>query len=323
MTTNQLLEIKKYAQSIWMDNLRRDIIQCGELKNLVENQGITGITSNSSIFQKAITGNAIYDRDIEAGINRGFSTQNIYESLASEDIRKQSDILHLVYQTTDGLDGYVSIEVPPTIANHTQKTIEEARRYFKEIGRGNLMIKIPGTEAGLPAVEQVISKGINVNITLLFFVDSYVNTAWAYIRGLEKQAADGFDISNISSVASFFLSRIDSKIDGKIDEKLSKGIDDINLEAKLKSVKGKVAIANAKIAYQEYKKIINDKRWQALVDKGAKVQRLLWASTSRKDPSYSDVIYLDELIGADTVNTLPPVTIEACAEHCDVDSRVE
>lgn len=323
ITTNQLLEIKKYGQSIWMDNLSRDIIQSGELKNLVENQGINGITSNPSIFEKAIVGNVIYDQDIEAGIRKGLSTQEIYESLAFEDIRNACDILRPVYDATDGLDGYVSIEVPPTIAHDTQKTIEEARRYFQEVGRENLMIKIPGTEAGLPAVEQVISEGMNVNITLLFSVDSYLNTAWAYIRGLEKRVAEGKDISRISSVASFFLSRIDSNIDGKIDEKLSQGVDDINLEAKLKSVKGKVAIANAKIAYQEYKKIINDERWQALAAKNANVQRLLWASTSTKDPSYSDVMYVDELIGKDTVNTLPPVTIEACADHCDVDSRVE
>lgn len=323
ITTNQLLEIKKFGQSIWMDNLSRDIIQSGELKNLVENQGISGITSNPSIFEKAIAGNAIYDKDIEAGISKGLSTQEIYELLAFEDIRNACDILHPVYEATDGLDGYVSIEVPPTIADDTQKTIEEARRYFKEVARENLMIKIPGTEAGLPAVEQVISEGINVNITLLFSVESYVNTAWAYIRGLEKRVAENKDISRISSVASFFLSRIDSKIDGKINDFLSKGVDDINLETKLKSIKGKVAIANAKIAYQEYKKIINDQRWQVLAAKGANVQRLLWASTSTKDPSYSDVMYVDELIGADTVNTLPPVTIEACADHCDVDSRVE
>ena len=323
ITTNQLLEINKYGQSIWMDNLSRDIIQSGELKNMVENQGIKGINSNPSIFEKAIAVNAIYDKDIEAGLNKKLSTLDIYESLAFEDIRNACDILYPVYKATNGIDGYVSIEVPPTIANATQKTIEEASRYYKEVGRENLMIKIPGTEAGLPAVEQVISEGMNVNITLLFSVDSYVNTAWAYIRGLEKRVAEGKDISNISSVASFFLSRIDSKIDGKIDDKLSQGVDDINLEAKLKSVKGKVAIANAKIAYQEYKKIINDKRWQNLADKGAKVQRLLWASTSTKDPSYSDVMYVDELIGKDTVNTLPPVTIEACADHCDVESRVE
>ncbi|MFN6567230.1 transaldolase [Dendronalium sp. ChiSLP03b] len=331
MATNHLLEIKKCGQSIWMDNLSRDIIQSGELKNLVENQGISGITSNPAIFEKAIAGNAIYDADIEAGIRAGLPTYKIYESLIFADIRNACDILRPVYEASNRLDGYVSIEVPPTIAHDTQATINEARRYFQEIGRENLMIKIPGTESGLPAVEQAIADGINVNITLLFSVESYINTAWAYIRGLEKRLAEGKDISKIASVASFFLSRIDSNIDAKIDAKLAKGVDDISQEAKLKAVKGKVAIANAKIAYQEYKKIIESVseaapqggRWQALAAKGAKVQRLLWASTSTKDPNYSDVMYVDELIGPDTVNTLPPSTIKACADHCDVANRVE
>ncbi|TFI50921.1 transaldolase [Mastigocladus laminosus UU774] len=323
MTTNHLLEIKNYGQSIWMDNLTRDIIKSGELKDLVENKGICGITSNPTIFEKAIAGNAIYDQDIETGIKAGLPTYKIYESLVFQDIRDACDILRPVYEASNGLDGYVSIEVPPTIAHDTEATIAEARRYFQEIGRENVMIKIPGTEPGLPAVEQVISEGINVNITLLFSVESYINTAWAYIRGLEKRAAEGKDISKIASVASFFLSRIDSNIDGKIDAKLAKGVDDLNVEAKLKAIKGRVAIANAKIAYQEYKKIVQSDRWQELAAKGAKVQRLLWASTSTKDPQYSDVMYVDELIGQDTVNTLPPATIEACADHCDVANRVE
>ncbi|MCG6135343.1 MAG: transaldolase [Nostoc sp. LLA-1] len=323
MATNHLLEIKQHGQSIWMDNLTRDMIQSGELKNLVENQGISGITSNPAIFEKAIADNAMYDADIEAGVRAGLPTYKIYESLVFADIRNACDILRPVYEASNTLDGYVSIEVPPTIAHDTQATINEARRYFQEIGRENVMIKIPGTEAGLPAVEQVISEGINVNITLLFSVESYINTAWAYIRGLEKRVAQGQDISKISSVASFFLSRIDSNVDAKIDEKLKRGVDDINLEARLRSVKGKVAIANAKIAYQEYNKIIESDRWQALAAKGANVQRLLWASTSTKDPDYSDVMYVDELIGPDTVNTLPPATIKACADHCDVADRVE
>ncbi len=325
MATNHLLEIKQYGQSIWMDNLSRDIIQSGELRDLVENQGIAGITSNPAIFEKAIAGNVIYDADIEAGVRAGLPTYKIYESLIFADIRSACDILRPVYESSNYLDGYVSIEVPPTIAHDTQATIAEARRYFQEIGRENLMIKIPGTEAGLPAVEQAISEGINVNITLLFSVESYVNTAWAYIRGLEKRLQEGKDISKIASVASFFLSRIDNNIDAKIDAKLKKGVDDINLEAKLRAVQGKVAIANAKIAYQEYKKIIESdasggqsQRWQALAAKGAKVQRLLWASTSTKNPNYSDVMYVDELIGKDTVNTLPPTTIKACADHCNV-----
>ncbi|WGV27035.1 transaldolase [Halotia branconii] len=323
MTTNHLLEIKQYGQSIWMDNLSRDIIQSGELKDLVENQGISGITSNPAIFEKAIADNVIYDADIEAGIKAGLPTYKIYESLVFADIRNACDILRPVYEASNRLDGYVSMEVPPTIAHDTEATINEARRYFQEIGRENLMIKIPGTEAGLPAVEQVIAEGMNVNITLLFSVESYINTAWAYIRGLEKRVAENQDISKIASVASFFLSRIDSNVDGKIDAKLEKGVDDINLEAKLRAVKGKVAIANAKIAYQEYEKIIASDRWQALAAKGAKVQRLLWASTSTKDPNYSDVMYVDELIGRDTVNTLPPATIKACADHCDVANRVD
>ncbi len=323
MTTNHLLEIKNYGQSIWMDNLSRDIIQSGELKDLVENKGVCGITSNPTIFEKAIVGNVIYDADIEAGIQAKLPTEKIYESLVFKDIRDACDILRPVYEASNGLDGYVSIEVPPVIAHDTEATIAEARRYFQEIGRQNLMIKIPGTDSGLPAVEQAIYEGINVNITLLFSVQSYINTAWAYIRGLERRAAEGKDISKIASVASFFLSRIDSNIDGKIDAKLKKGVDDLNAEAKLRKIKGKVAIANAKVAYQEYKKIVESDQWQALAAKGAKVQRLLWASTSTKDPNYSDVMYVDELIGPDTVNTLPPATIEACADHCDVANRVE
>ncbi|MCV3212134.1 transaldolase [Plectonema radiosum NIES-515] len=323
MTTNHLLEIKEYGQSIWMDNLTRDLIESGELKDMVENKGICGITSNPAIFEKAIKGNVIYDADIESGVRAKLPTYKIYESLVFADIRNACDILRPVYEASDKLDGYVSIEVPPTIADDTEATIAEAHRYYQEIGRENVMIKIPGTEAGLPAVEQVIAAGINVNVTLLFSVSSYVNSANAYIGGLEARVKEGKDISNIACVASFFLSRIDSNIDGKIDAKLKKGVDDIAVEAKLSAVKGKVAIANAKIAYQEYKKISQSDRWQALAAKGAKVQRLLWASTGTKDPSYSDVMYVDQLVGSDTVNTLPPATLEACADHCDAASRVE
>ena len=321
---NPILQIEQtYGQSIWMDNLSRTLIQSGELKQLLEERGIVGITSNPAIFEKAIVGNAVYDADIEAGISAKKSVLEIYESLVFDDIRNACDILRPVYDSSNKLDGYVSIEVPPNIADDTQSTIEQARRYYAQIGRENVMIKIPGTKMGLPAVEQVISDGINVNVTLLFSVDSYVETAWAYIRGLEKRAEKGEDVSKIASVASFFLSRIDSNIDARIDKKLSEGVDDLNMEARLKAVKGKVAIANAKIAYQKYKEIIQSDRWKALAEKGAKVQRLLWASTGTKDPHYSDVMYVDELIGPDTVNTLPPSTIEACADHCSPASRIE
>jgi len=323
MTTNHIWEIQQFGQSIWMDNLTRDLIESGELKRMIDERGIKGITSNPAIFEKAIAGNKIYDADIEKGIRASLPTYKIYESLVFDDIRHACDIFRPIYEQSNCLDGYISIEVPPTIAHNTEATINEARRYYQEIGRENVMIKIPGTDAGLPAVEQVIADGINVNVTLLFSIFSYVNTAWAYIKGLEKRVAEGKDISKIASVASFFLSRIDSNIDGRIDNKLKAGVENINVEAKLRAVKGKVAIANAKIAYQKYQGIIESDRWKALAEKGAKVQRLLWASTSTKDPNYSDVMYVDELIGPDTVNTLPPNTIEACADHCDVANRVE
>lgn len=320
--TNHLLEIKQYGQSIWMDNLTRDLIQSGELKKMVEEQGICGITSNPAIFEKAIAGNAIYDQAIEARIRQGLPTYEIYELLVFDDIRHACDILRPVYDSSDGLDGYVSIEVPPTIAHDTEATIKEAQRYYEAIGKDNVMIKIPGTEAGLPAVEATIAAGINVNVTLLFSVESYVNCAWAYIRGLEARVAAGKDISKLSSVASFFLSRIDNMIDAELDEKI-KAADLPEVQAKLVALKGKVAIANAKIAYQKYKEIIGSDRWKALAEKNANVQRLLWASTSTKNPAYSDVMYVDELVGRETVNTLPPATIEACADHCDVADRVE
>lgn len=320
---NPLLTIEQeYGQSIWMDNLSRDLLTSGELAELVTTRGVLGITSNPAIFEKAIGGNAIYDTEIVTGIKAGKSLNDIYESLIFTDIRHACDILLPVYQQTNGIDGYVSIEVPPTIAADTQSTISEARRYYGQIDRPNVMIKIPGTPEGLPAVEEMISEGISINVTLLFSVASYVESAWAYIRGLETRAAKGEDISNISSVASFFLSRIDTNIDGKLDH-LLKDLTDPTKTAKISALKGKIAIANAKVAYQEYKKIIATDRWQQLAAKGARVQRLLWASTGTKDPSYSDVMYVDGLVGADTVNTLPPNTIEACADHCDPASRIE
>ncbi|MGD1919907.1 MAG: transaldolase [Pleurocapsa sp.] len=320
--SNPIVEIgNQYGLSIWMDNLSRDIIESGELKQSISDKGIRGITSNPAIFEKAIAGNKIYDSAIESGIKADKSVQEIYEDLVFTDIRNACDIFMPVYEETDGLDGYVSIEVPPDLAKDTDSTIAEARRYYKTIARHNLMIKIPGTPEGLPAVEQVIADGMSVNVTLLFSVQSYIDTAWAYIKGLEKRAAAGEDISRISSVASFFLSRIDSNIDNRIDSKLSSA--DGDDKAKLEAIKGKVAIANAKIAYQKYKEIFSGDRWEALAAKGAKVQRLLWASTSTKNPEYSDVMYVDELVGIDTVNTLPPNTIEACGDHCDPANRIE
>ena len=323
MVATPILEIENtYGQSIWMDNLSRDIIESGQLAKLIETRGILGITSNPAIFEKAIAGNQIYDPDIAAGIKAGKSVDEIYEDLIFTDIRNACDIFLPVYEKTNGLDGYVSVEVPPTIAKDTASTISEAQRYYSAIDRPNVMIKIPGTPEGLPAVEATIAAGINVNVTLLFSVESYIDTAWAYIRGLEKLAGAGGDVTKIASVASFFLSRIDTNIDNRLDAKIKSGVSQ-DTGAKLISLKGKVAIANAKIAYQKYKEIFGSERWQALTAKGARAQRLLWASTSTKNPEYSDVMYVDDLVGMDTVNTLPPKTIEACADHCDPANRIE
>ena len=323
MVATPIQEIENtYGQSIWMDNLSRDIIESGELAQLIETRGILGITSNPAIFEKAIAGNQIYDAEITAGIKAGKSVDQIYEDLIFTDIRNACDIFLPVYEKTNGLDGYVSVEVPPTIAKDTASTISEAQRYYSAIGRPNVMIKIPGTSEGLPAVEATIAAGINVNVTLLFSVESYIDTAWAYIRGLEKLAESGGDVTKIASVASFFLSRIDTNIDNRLDAKIKSGVSQ-DTGAKLIGLKGKVAIANAKIAYQKYKEIFGSDRWQALAAKGARVQRLLWASTSTKNPEYSDVMYVDDLVGMDTVNTLPPNTIEACADHCDPANRIE
>lgn len=321
-TPSPIFAIKNYGQSIWMDNLSRDLIESGELKQLITSRDVQGITSNPAIFEKAIAGNAIYDADIEVGIRAGKPVNEIYESLVFSDIQNACDILRPVYDETQGLDGYVSIEVPPNLAHDTATTIAEARRYAHTIDRPNLMIKIPGTAEGLPAVTQVIRDGISVNVTLLFAVDSYIQTAWAYIEGLEARVAQGESVEGIESVASFFLSRIDSSIDAQLDQ-LMAATKDADRGAKLEAAKGKVAIANAKLAYQEYKKILASDRWQALAAKGARMQRLLWASTSTKNPAYSDVMYVDGLVGPNTVNTLPPNTIEACADHCNVASRIE
>ncbi|MGB0560363.1 MAG: transaldolase [Spirulinaceae cyanobacterium] len=313
----------QYGQSIWMDNLSRDIIQSGQLKAMITDQGIHGITSNPAIFEKAIAGNQVYDAQIQAGIEAGKSVTEIYESLIFDDIINACDIFKPVYAQTNGLDGYVSVEVPPNLAKDTESTIREAKRYAAAIGRENVMIKIPGTSEGLPAVTAVLAEGINVNVTLLFSVQSYIDTAWAYITGLEQLAAKGGDVSQIASVASFFLSRIDSNIDARLDAKLKAEGVSTETASKLIGLKGKIAIANAKDAYQKYKEIFSSDRWQALSAKGASVQRLLWASTSTKNPDYSDVMYVDELVGPDTVNTLPPNTIEACVDHCDPAPRIE
>lgn len=317
MATNQIAKIEEYDQSVWMDYLNRSLIESGELEDLIENLKLRGVTSNPAIFKSSIIGNESYDADIKAGIEKNQSVEEICTNLIFDDIRKACDIFRPIYDETKGADGYVSLELPPDLARDTEKTIAEARRYFKEVNRPNVMIKIPGTPEGIPAVEQAISEGINVNITLLFAVDSYIEAAQAYIRGLETRVQNNQPVDSIASVASFFLSRIDVKVDKLIDERIKKiGTENLNEEARLDEIKGKVAIANAKIAYQKYKEIFGSERWKALEEKGAKVQRLLWASTSTKNPEYSDVMYIDELVGKNTVNTMPLKTLQACADHC-------
>jgi transaldolase len=317
MATNHIAEIRQYNQSIWMDHLNRSLIESGELEDLIKHLNIRGITSNPAIFKSSIIGNESYDADIKAGIENNQSVEEICTHLIFDDIRNACDTFRPIYDETQGLDGYVSIEIPPNLARDTQKTISEARRYFNEINRPNVMIKIPGTPEGIPAVEQVISEGINVNVTLLFSVDSYLEAAQAYIRGLETRVKNNQPIDSIASVASFFLSRIDVKVDQLIDERIKKiGTENLNEEARLSQIKGKVAIANAKIAYQKFLEIFGSERWKALEEKGANIQRLLWASTSTKNPEYSDVMYIDELVGKNTVNTVPLETLKACADHC-------
>jgi transaldolase len=316
MTVSIFQQLHDCGQSLWMDYLSRQMLESGELGDRIHNQVLRGITSNPSIFQKAMTGNEIYKPAIEWGIQQNLSPQAMYEMLAFEDIRRACDILRPVYEESDGADGYVSMEVSPHLARDTDGTLEEARRFYRDIDRDNVMIKIPGTPEGMGAIEQAIAEGINVNVTLLFSVEMYRQAALAYIRGLERRIEQGQPIDNIGSVASFFLSRIDTKVDDRIDSRLRNiGSDDMNVEKRLESIKGKVAIANAKVAYQTFLSLFSGDRWQRLVDQGAKQQRLLWASTSTKNPDYSDVRYVDELIGPDTVNTMPESTIEAFGDH--------
>jgi transaldolase len=312
-TQNALLGLQKYGQSVWLDYIRRNIILNGDLQKLIDQDGLRGITSNPSIFEKAIAGSNDYtDLLTELG-KQGVPTGDIYERIVVRDIQDSADKLLPVYKSTNRHDGYVSLEVSPTLARDTQGTIEEARRLWKAVNRPNIMIKVPGTPEGVEPVRRLISEGLNINITLLFAQEAYIAVAEAYLDGLEAALKAGKDISGIASVASFFVSRIDTLVDSNIDERLknAKGADAHVLE----SLRGKVAIANAKQAYRYYQKMIESPRWKALAAKGAQSQRLLWASTSTKNPKYRDVLYIEELIGPDTVNTIPPATMDAFRDH--------
>jgi len=310
---NPLLELQKYGQSVWLDYIRRNIITNGELQKLIGQDGLRGITSNPSIFEKAIAGSTDYADFLAQLHAQGLSTGEIYERIAIRDIQDAADLLLPVYKSTNRRDGYVSLEVSPTLARDTQATIEEARRLWKAVGRPNVMIKVPGTAEGVPAVRQLTSESINVNITLLFAQEAYEKVAAAYIEGLET-APKGTDLGGIASVASFFVSRIDSLVDSTIDARL-KNVTNPEEEALLHGLQGKVAIANAKQAYRSYQAMISGQRWKSLAARGAQVQRLLWASTSTKNPKYRDVLYIEELIGPDTVNTIPPATMDAFRDH--------
>ncbi len=298
------------GQSIWYDNIRRSLLESGGLRRLIE-QGVLGVTSNPTIFERAIAGSTDYDTALQSLVQAGKSVEEIYEALAIADIRAAADVLQPVYEQTDGVDGYISLEVSPKLAHDTEGTIAEARRLFAEVGRPNVMIKVPATPEGIPAIQTLISEGVNINVTLIFALEVYRAVMEAYLSGLEQLAERGGDLTRVASVASFFVSRVDSLVDAEL-AKLG------NTE-----LQGKIAIANAKLAYQAFRQVFSGARWERLKALGARVQRPLWASTSTKNPNYPDTIYVDNLIGADTVNTVPPATLDALQDHATVALTIE
>jgi len=306
----KLHDLAGLGQAIWFDYIRRSFIESGELGELIA-QGVRGVTSNPSIFEKAIAGSDDYDADMERLVGEGKSVEEIYEALAIEDIRGAADLLRGLYDETEGGDGYVSLEVSPTLAHETEATIIDAKRLFGAVGRPNVMIKIPATRAGMPAIEAVIASGINVNVTLIFSLEQYEGAAEAYIAGLEKLAADGGDVSRSASVASFFVSRVDTAVDRALEK-----VGETELQ-------GRIAVDNARLAYARFGEIFAGERWERLAGAGARVQRPLWASTGTKNPSYADTMYVDGLVGADTVNTAPPGTLKAFMDHGEVGITID
>jgi len=320
MKDNPLKKLETLGQSIWLDYIRRDLIVSGELRRLIEEDGLRGMTSNPSIFEKAIADSNIYDQDIREMALKKKDVKAVYETISQRDVQNAADEFRSVYEKTDDEDGYVSLEVNPHLAHDTKGTIEEARRLWTALNRPNVFIKVPATSYSLPAIQQLISEGININVTLLFGLPRYRQVAEAYIVGLEVRAAEGKPVKHIASVASFFLSRIDTLVDPMVE----KFIEPSGKSSEIaKKVRGQVAIASAKAAYQIYKEIFGSNRFKKLADKGARVQRLLWASTSTKNPDYSDIKYIEQIIGPDTVNTVPLETIDAYRDHGDPQLRLE
>ena len=319
MKENPLLKLEKFGQSIWMDFIRRGMISSGELKQLIEEDGLRGVTSNPSIFEKAITGSNDYDDAIRALALEGKNVDQIYSALTVKDIQGVADLFRPVYDRLDGTDGYVSLEVSPRLAHNTAGTIADARRLWVAVARPNVMIKVPGTNEGLPAIQQLIGEGINVNITLLFGLPRYRQVAEAYIAGLETLAVQNKPMKSVASVASFFLSRIDTLLDPAFEKTMA--VDKSKADF-VKKIHGQVAICSAKAAYRIYKEIFNSERFRKLKEHGARTQRLLWASTSTKNPAYSDLKYVEPLIGPDTINTVPLETLAAYRDHGKPASRL-
>ncbi len=314
-TKNPLQQLLDYGQSMWLDYIRRDLLTSGKLKQMIAEDGLRGMTSNPSIFEKAIADSSLYDDMLKSlSARKDLDATGRFEQLAIRDIQDAADVLRPVYEQSNFRDGFVSLEVSPYLALKTQETMDEARRLWKAANRENVMIKVPGTAEGIPAIRQLISEGININITLLFAQEVYEKVAESYVAGLEDIAKRGGNLKKMASVASFFISRIDTLVDSMLNDRLKKTTD-AGESALLSSLLGKVAIANGKLTYQRYQRIFSGARWEALAAKGAHTQRVLWASTSTKNPKYRDVIYVEELIGPDTVNTMPPATVDAFRDH--------
>jgi len=311
--TNALKGLLEYGQSPWMDYIRRDLLVGGGLKKMIDEDGLRGMTSNPAIFEKSIAGSALYSDILNSAEAKSLDAKGIYEKIAIRDVQDACDIFRSTYQATHRRDGYVSLEVSPYLANDTKGTVEEARRLWKTVSRENLMIKVPGTAEGVPAIRQLLEEGLNINVTLLFAQSAYEAVAEAFFAALEARALKGLELSHSASVASFFVSRIDTLVDSRIEamRKSGQGAPGDLLD----SIEGKVAIANAKLTYKKYQELYGAPRWKALAAKGAQPQRLLWASTSTKNPKYRDVLYVEELIGAETVDTIPPATFDAFREH--------